>query len=187
MASTSPSPTTSSVASSASSASLSSSSSSSSSRQPSARTQGKQRAKATKVEKSDLKLSEAYLLFKESIALQRIVLDAAGKDVWEYYDAGPRGSSGTVVLLPPLSGPADCFFLQSLALSNKGYRVVSCTPSGSYRSILEWAKGMNRFLEAVKVAECHLVGAGLGSFLALSFAQVKPKRVLSLVMVNGFV
>ena len=150
------------------------------------RTRGGAKPKV-KVDKKDLKLSEAYLLFKESVALQRIVLDSSGREIWEYYDAGPKTVGVPLVMIPPMSGSADCFFLQSLSLSSKGYRVISCTPSSCYNTPSEWVRGMNRFLEAIHVAQCHLLGAGLGCYLALCFAQSKPKRVKSFIATNGYV
>jgi maspardin len=120
------------------------------------------------------------------VALQKVVLDAQGREVWEYYDAGPKDSTA-VVFLPPTPGTADCFFLQALALSAKGYRVVTCTPSSIYRTAPDFVRGFNRFLEAANVGECHLVGAGLGCFLGLSYIQIKPKRIKSFIAINGFV
>ena len=45
--------------------------------------------------------------------------------VWVVYDAGPKTVRCPLVFLPPVSGTADVFFKQLLALSSLGYRVMS--------------------------------------------------------------
>ena len=44
---------------------------------------------------------------------------------WTLYDAGPRTVCCPLLFLPPVSGRADVFFRQILALSSLGYRVIS--------------------------------------------------------------
>lgn len=44
---------------------------------------------------------------------------------WTLYDAGPRSVRCPLLFLPPVSGRADIFFRQLLALSGLGYRVIA--------------------------------------------------------------
>jgi len=44
---------------------------------------------------------------------------------WQLFDCGPRDQTCPLVCLPPVSGTADVYFLQCLALSAKGYRVIA--------------------------------------------------------------
>lgn len=48
-----------------------------------------------------------------------------GELAWTLYDAGPRTIQCPLLFLPPVSGRADVFFRQMLALSGLGYRVIS--------------------------------------------------------------
>jgi hypothetical protein len=44
---------------------------------------------------------------------------------WKLYDSGPKSVKVPLVCLPPVSGTADVFFKQILALSAKGIRVIA--------------------------------------------------------------
>merc|ERR1719288_622850 len=63
--------------------------------------------------------------FSERVPLKRIGVGHEGK-TWQVYDTGPRDATGSpLVCLPPIAGTADIFFRQCLALSVRGYRVLS--------------------------------------------------------------
>jgi hypothetical protein len=57
--------------------------------------------------------------------LLQICIDEKGMQTWTMYDAGPRTVRCPLICLPPVSGRADVFFRQVLALSACGYRVIS--------------------------------------------------------------
>jgi len=52
-------------------------------------------------------------------------VDEEGEISWTVYDGGPRSISCPLLFLPPVSGRADSFFQQMLALSGLGYRVIA--------------------------------------------------------------
>jgi maspardin len=86
---------------------------------------------------------------------------------WQLYDCGPREQTCPLVCLPPVSGAADVYYLQCLALAAKGYRVIAVsnvnyfdylrnqgsTPflirqveSPSYWTVSEWCEGFKHLL-----------------------------------------
>uniref|UniRef100_A0A8C9ILJ5 SPG21 abhydrolase domain containing, maspardin n=1 Tax=Piliocolobus tephrosceles TaxID=591936 RepID=A0A8C9ILJ5_9PRIM len=91
---------------------------------------------------------------------RQIIVDDDDSKIWSLYDAGPRSIRCPLIFLPPVSGTADVFFRQILALTGWGYRVIAV----------------------------HLFGASLGGFLAQKFAEYthKSPRVHSLILCNSF-
>lgn len=55
----------------------------------------------------------------------QIIVDDDDSKVWSLYDAGPKNIRCPIILLPPVSGTAEVFFQQVLALTGWGYRVIS--------------------------------------------------------------
>lgn len=55
----------------------------------------------------------------------QIIVDDDDSKVWSLYDAGPRSIRCPLIFLPPVSGTADVFFQQILALTGWGYRVIA--------------------------------------------------------------
>lgn len=74
---------------------------------------------------SEIAQSPEYISFRGTVAQKKVIVDEDGSKVWTYYDHGPRSISCPLVCLPPISGTADVFFRQILALSARGYRVIS--------------------------------------------------------------
>ncbi|CAE7707561.1 spg21 [Symbiodinium pilosum] len=66
-----------------------------------------------------------------------------------------------------------------------GFQVVSAQYP-AYGSPDEWCKGFDLFLDALRYRAVHLVGAGLGGFLAQHFACKHRSRVRSLILCNAF-
>lgn len=61
----------------------------------------------------------------------QIIVDDDDSKVWSLYDAGPKSVRCPIIFLPPVSGTAEVFFQQVLALTGWGYRVISVSdPSG---------------------------------------------------------
>lgn len=93
--------------------------------------------------------SPEYTSFRCNVPLKQIVLDETGTNKvvirlsylfpaavgffnrrpflqgWRVYDTGPRTVETPLVFLHPVSGRAEVFFKQLLALGSKGYRVIS--------------------------------------------------------------
>ena len=136
--------------------------------------------------------SGEYESFRSSVALKKVAVDDKHPDkvsqaaatrahvacprekqllllllqVWQLFDCGPRGVTCPVVLLPPVSGTADCYYLQLMALSAKGYRVIAVgahngesatrltamcilfpqAESPPYWSVEEWCEGFRKLL-----------------------------------------
>ncbi|XP_069378580.1 maspardin isoform X2 [Paralichthys olivaceus] len=108
----------------------------------------------------EIKVSPDYNWFRSTVPLRRIIVDDDDSKVWSLYDAGPKSIRCPIIFLPPVSGTAEVFFQQLLALTGWGYRVISV----------------------------HLFGASLGGFLAQKFAECthKSPRVHSLILCNSF-
>jgi len=131
--------------------------------------------------------SDEYKSFRASVPLKKILIGDEG-DCWQVYDAGPRDSSGSpLVCLPPIAGTADIFFRQCLALSSRGYRVIS-VQSPPYWSLSQWCQGFKDLLDHLDIEKVHLFGSALGGFLGQKFAEYTRNcpRVASLVLCNSF-
>ncbi|KAK9048934.1 hypothetical protein SSX86_032099, partial [Deinandra increscens subsp. villosa] len=107
-----------------------------------------------------------------------------GTKQWRYYDFGPKVVP-PLICLPGTAGTADVYYKQIMALSIKGYRVISVDIPCVWNS-LEWVQAFEKFLDVIDVHHIHLYGTSLGGFLALLFAQHRPRRVKSLVLSNAF-
>ncbi|GAA0144517.1 hypothetical protein LIER_04942 [Lithospermum erythrorhizon] len=123
-----------------------------------------------------------YSHFKSQVPLHKIPI---GSKQWRYYDFGPKVVP-PLVCLPGTAGTADVYYKQIMALSLKGYRIISVDIPRVW-SHLEWIQAFEKFLDVVDVHRVHLYGTSLGGFLAQLFAQHRPRRVKSLVLSNTFV
>ncbi|XP_054824524.1 uncharacterized protein LOC129322300 isoform X2 [Prosopis cineraria] len=107
-----------------------------------------------------------------------------GTKQWRYYDFGPKVVP-PLICLPGTAGTADVYYKQIMALSMKGYRVISVDIPRVWNHT-EWVQAFEKFLDAIDVHHIHLYGTSLGGFLAQLFAQHRPRRVRSLVLSNSF-
>uniref|UniRef100_A0A3Q1FV91 Maspardin n=1 Tax=Acanthochromis polyacanthus TaxID=80966 RepID=A0A3Q1FV91_9TELE len=73
----------------------------------------------------EIKVSPDYNWFRSTVPLKRIIVDDDDSKVWSLYDAGPKSIRCPIIFLPPVSGTAEVFFQQVLALTGWGYRVIS--------------------------------------------------------------
>lgn len=64
--------------------------------------------------------------------LHQIIVDDDDSKVWALYDAGPKNVRCPIIFLPPVSGTAEVFFHQMLALTGWGYRVISVSFHKNY-------------------------------------------------------
>ena len=133
---------------------------------------------------TDLLLHSAeFVHFKAHIPLSRIATSATQS--WSYYEIGPK-SLPPLILLHGSSGTAAVYYRQLLALSSRGYRVLSASWPPCW-TVKEWVAGFLAFLDAVHIERAHIFGASLGGMLALQFATEHSSRVDSLVLCNAFV
>ena len=108
-------------------------------------------------------MSEEYQSFRGSIPLKKITVEE--DKTWEVFDTGPRGQgSSPLVCIPPISGTADMFFRQCLALSVRGYRVIS-VQWPAYWTHQQWCHGFTQLLDLLGLERVHIFGAALGGFL----------------------
>ncbi|XP_048829605.1 maspardin-like [Brienomyrus brachyistius] len=135
----------------------------------------------------EISQSPDYIWFRSTVPLKRIVVDDDDSKVWSLYDAGPKNIRCPVVLLPPVSGTADIFFQQVLALTGWGCRVIALQYP-IYWDLLEFCDGFRKLLDHLQLDKIHLFGASLGGFLAQKFAEYthKSPRVHSLILCNSF-
>uniref|UniRef100_A0A6I8RMX5 Maspardin n=1 Tax=Xenopus tropicalis TaxID=8364 RepID=A0A6I8RMX5_XENTR len=134
-----------------------------------------------------IKISPDYNWFRSTVPLKRIIVDDDDSKVWSLYDAGPRSVRCPIICLPPVSGTADVFFHQILALTGWGYRVIALQYP-VYWDHLEFCDGFRKLLDDLHLDKVHLFGASLGGFLAQKFAEYthKSPRVQSLILCNSF-
>ncbi|XP_055392682.1 maspardin isoform X2 [Bubalus kerabau] len=118
---------------------------------------------------------------------RQIIVDDDDSKIWSLYDAGPRNIRCPLIFLPPVSGTADVFFRQILALTGWGYRVIALQYP-VYWDHLEFCDGFRKLLDHLQLDKVHLFGASLGGFLAQKFAEYthKSPRVHSLILCNSF-
>ncbi|XP_010285812.1 PREDICTED: maspardin isoform X3 [Phaethon lepturus] len=135
----------------------------------------------------EIKVSPDYNWFRSTVPLKKIIVDDDDSKVWSLYDAGPRSIRCPLILLPPVSGTADVFFQQILALTGWGYRVIALQYP-VYWDHLEFCDGFRKLLDHLQLDKVHLFGASLGGFLAQKFAEYthKSPRVQSLILCNSF-
>ena len=114
------------------------------------------------------------------------VADLGNTKLW-YWDTGGPGEA--VVLLHPGSGSGEFYPYQQPAFAKAGYRVISYSRRGQYKS--EFGTDADTYFAAddllnlmryLKVEKFHLVGNALGGYIGLDVAISHPERVLSLVL-----
>jgi pimeloyl-ACP methyl ester carboxylesterase len=117
------------------------------------------------------------------------IADLGNTKLW-YWDTG--GSGPAIVLLHPGSGSGESYPYQQPAFAKSGYRVISYSRRGQYKSALGTdaqsffpADDLVHLMKHLKVEKFHLVGNALGGYIALDVAISHPDRVLSLVVANS--
>ncbi|KAF7281032.1 hypothetical protein GWI33_005217 [Rhynchophorus ferrugineus] len=131
--------------------------------------------------------SSEYLSFRSNIPLRKIVVDSDDSKGWSIYDCGPKTVCSPIICLPPVSGTADVFFKQALALSARGIRII-LAEAPAYWNIKDWCDGFRKLLDYLDLGKVHLFGASLGGYMAQKFAEssCSCQRVASLVLCNSF-
>jgi pimeloyl-ACP methyl ester carboxylesterase len=122
-------------------------------------------------------------------AMTEGLADIGTAKLW-YWDTG--GTGEVVVFLHPGSGSAEFYPYQQPVFVNAGYRVISYSRRGHFRS--ETGSDVDTFFAAddllalmdhLKIDTFHLVGNALGGYVALDVALSKPDRVRSLVLASS--
>lgn len=136
---------------------------------------------------SAISSSNEYISFRSRVPQKKVIVDDDSSKVWTLYDAGPRNITSPLICLPPVSGTADVFFQQIMALSAKGYRVIA-VQYPVYWTIKDWITGFSRLLDYLELEKVHLFGASLGGFLAQKFAEYTHQTctVHSIILCNSF-
>lgn len=107
-----------------------------------------------------------------------------------YWDTGGTGEA--VVFLHPGSGSAELYPYQQPVFVNSGYRVISYSRRGHFKS--ELGRDVDTFfavddllalMDHLKVDTFHVVGNALGGYVALDVALSRPERVRSLVLASS--
>ncbi|GAB4834245.1 hypothetical protein Ancab_032511 [Ancistrocladus abbreviatus] len=121
------------------------------------------------------------------VSIEKLVISTEfviGTKQWRYYDFGPK-LVPPLICIPGTAGTADVYYKQIMALSMKGYRVISIDIPRVWNHH-EWIQAFEKFLDAVDVHHIHIYGTSLGGFLAQVFAQHRPRRVRSLILSNTY-
>ena len=107
------------------------------------------------------------------------VADLGNVKLW-YWDTGGPGRA--VVLLHPGSGSGESYPYQQPALAKAGYRVISYSRRGQYRSELGTdadtyfaADDLLNLMRYLKVERFHIVGNALGGYIGLDVAISSPR------------
>ncbi|XP_034246979.1 maspardin-like [Thrips palmi] len=136
---------------------------------------------------SEFAQSPEYSSFRSSIPQQKVAVDSDPTKEWKIYDSGPKSVKAPLVCLPPVSGTADIFFKQVLALGAKGIRVIAAEHP-VYWTVTEWCDGFRKLMDHLGLQKVHIFGTSLGGFLAQKFAERTSScpRVASLILCNTF-
>ncbi|CAN1186072.1 SPG21 [Linum perenne] len=122
-----------------------------------------------------------YVHFKSQVPLHKI----PDLSTWMFMCCKLTLVTGLLFLGFGALGTADVYYKQIMALSMKGYRVISVDIPRVWNH-MEWIQAFEKFLDVIDVRHMHLYGTSLGGFLAQIFAQYRPRRVKSLVLSNSF-
>uniref|UniRef100_A0A2K5NWZ9 SPG21 abhydrolase domain containing, maspardin n=5 Tax=Cercopithecidae TaxID=9527 RepID=A0A2K5NWZ9_CERAT len=98
----------------------------------------------------EIKVSPDYNWFRGTVPLKKIIVDDDDSKIWSLYDAGPRSIRCPLIFLPPVSGTADVFFRQILALTGWGYRVIALQYP-VYWDHLEFCDGFRKLLDHLQL------------------------------------
>ncbi len=114
------------------------------------------------------------------------IADLGHVRLW-YWDTGGTGEA--IVLLHPGSGSGEFYPYQQPAFAKAGYRVISYSRRGQYKSEIGTdadtyfaADDLLNLMAYLKVDKFHAVGNALGGYVGLDIAMSHPDRLQSLVL-----
>jgi len=148
---------------------------------------------------NDLRETTDYASFKK-VFPKRIAVVGRQNSVWDYVDSGLEDSDSLsaklldekppIIFVPGASGNEEAFFPTQLGLLDQGFRSVCVTTAPRDPPICytyEWVEAFHEFIVAeLELDRFHLVGAGLGAFLILSYIRDHPNNVASVVLTHGY-
>ncbi|MGD9812294.1 MAG: alpha/beta fold hydrolase, partial [Sphingobium sp.] len=112
--------------------------------------------------------------------------DLPGTKLW-YQDTG--GSGEAVVMLHAWTGSFATWPYQQEALSAAGYRIITYSARGHYKSAAIDPENpgtstgdLAALVDHLEIARAHIVGTAGGGLAALDYALSRPERVLSLTV-----
>ncbi|CAN1834198.1 spg21 [Linum perenne] len=121
-----------------------------------------------------------YVHFKSQVPLHKIPI---GSKQWRYYDFGPK-MVPPLICLPGIAGTADVYYKQIMALSMKGYRVISVDIPRVWNH-MEWIQAFEKFLDVIDVRHVETLSKDdLASRLTLN---VDAQAVGSLLLSDQFI
>lgn len=125
----------------------------------------------------------------DQVPMTEGLADLGNVRLW-HWDTG--GSGEAVVFLHPGSGSAEFYPHQQPVFAKAGYRAVSYSRRGHFKS--ELGTDADRFfatddlfalLDHLGIARFHAVGNAAGGFIGLDAALSRPERLLSLVLASS--
>lgn len=111
---------------------------------------------------------------------------SVGSHDFTFWDYSPTVAIGLpLVCLPGLVGALRYFARLAPAIASNSFRcvVVDLPPIAELPA---WTVAMKAFLDRLGLTRVHVVGIGLGGFLAMALCQRVPAYVASLALVNAF-
>ncbi|KAJ3434131.1 acid cluster protein [Anaeramoeba flamelloides] len=141
-----------------------------------------------KKEEEQSKISKIFEAFVGDVALNTISINSDNEEgVWKYYDSLGGSTNEALLCLHGVPGSCDVFFQQLLALSSRGYRVISVQypPFWSYRT---FCLSFKEFVSSLELEKVHLFGLGYGGFLIMKYLEKeKDQRIKSVILCNSFI
>ena len=119
-------------------------------------------------------------------AMTEGIADLGNTKLW-YWDTGGTGEA--VVFLHPGSGSGEFYPYQQPAFAKAGYRAISYSRRGQYKSELGSdadtyfaADDLLNLMKFLKIDRFHAVGNALGGYIGLDIAMSHPERLKSLTL-----
>ncbi|KAJ3450486.1 acid cluster protein [Anaeramoeba flamelloides] len=136
-------------------------------------------------------LEKTYKSFQEEVAINKISLIVENEEkVYQYYDSTGLSNNSTneaIIMLHGVPGKCQVFYQQIVALTSRGYRVIS-VEYPPFWTLFSFCQGFHEFLNLLEIEKIHLFGLGFGGYLVMKyFNSTNDKRIKSLILCNSFV
>ena len=111
-----------------------------------------------------------------------------------YFQDHNSNSKNTIILIHGLGVNGDSWKYQIDILIKAGFRLIIPDLLGfglsKYQneeiSILNTCKDINKILKSLNIEDASIIGLSLGGVIAMQFANMYPKTVNNLVIINSF-